>query len=60
MTDDRTRGEKFGGKICKAVYESEPWWPELAVPKGKPNMVLIVLDDNSKAVTRDPPRTDGR
>ncbi len=48
MTDDRTRREKIGGKIGKTVYESEPWWPELAVPKGKPNIVLIVLDDTGR------------
>ena len=45
MAERHPRGEKFGGKIGKTVYESEPWWPELAVPEGKPNIVLIVLDD---------------
>ena len=45
MAEKHPRGEKFGGRIGKTVYESEPWWPELAVPEGKPNIVLIVLDD---------------
>ena len=27
-------GERFGGRIGRAVYESEPWWPELPVPEG--------------------------
>ncbi len=38
-------GEKFAGKIGKTVYESEPWWPDRPVPEGKPNIILIVLDD---------------
>ena len=42
-------GEEFRGRIGKTVYESEPWWPELAVPAGKPNIVLIVLDDTGFA-----------
>ncbi len=42
-------GEEFRGRIGRTVYESEPWWPELAVPAGKPNIVLIVLDDTGFA-----------
>ncbi len=38
-------GEEFAGKIGKTVYESEPWWPDRPVPEGKPNIILIVLDD---------------
>ena len=38
-------GESFGGRIGRTVYESEPWWPDVRLPKDKPNVVLIVLDD---------------
>ena len=38
-------GEAFGGRIGRTVGESEPWWPETDIPRGKPNVVLIVLDD---------------
>jgi len=40
---------EFRGRIGKTVYESEPWWPELLAPTGKPNVVLIVLDDTGFA-----------
>ncbi len=39
-------GEAFEGRIGRTVYESEPWWPELRVPRGKPNVVLVVLADS--------------
>jgi arylsulfatase len=45
MVKSHPAGEKFGGSIGKTVYESEPWWPELPVSAGKPNIVVIVLDD---------------
>ncbi|MDF1735067.1 MAG: sulfatase-like hydrolase/transferase [Minwuia sp.] len=35
----------FGGKIGRTFSESEAWWPEPQLPKGKPNVLLIVLDD---------------
>ena len=39
--------EEFGGKIGKTARESTPWWPEelYQPPVGKPNVVMIVLDD---------------
>ena len=39
--------EVFGGKIGKTVRESKPWWPPQLYqpPVGKPNVVMIVLDD---------------
>ncbi|MEG9862662.1 MAG: arylsulfatase [Parvularculales bacterium] len=39
-------GEDFQGRIGKTVYESEPWWPQMEISAGKPNVVLIVLDDS--------------
>jgi arylsulfatase len=38
-------GEQFEGVIGRTVSESTPWWPEPALPKGVPDVVLIVLDD---------------
>ena len=40
---------EFGGKIGRTVDESEAWWPEQKLPKDKPNVVLIVLDDTGFA-----------
>ena len=45
MSYKHPAGESFGGQIGRTVYESEPWWPPTKVPKDKPNVVLIVLDD---------------
>lgn len=45
MSFKHPSGEDFQGKIGRTVYESEPWWPEPKLPTGKPNVVLIVLDD---------------
>lgn len=42
-------GEVFEGRIGRTVYESEPWWPETELPSGRPNVVLIVLDDTGFA-----------
>ena len=38
-------GEPFEGRIGRTVYESEPWWPVPITGSGKPNVVLVVLDD---------------
>ena len=38
-------GEPFEGRIGRTVYESEPWWPVPKTGSGKPNVVLVVLDD---------------
>ena len=44
-------GEDFGGRIGRTVGESEPWWPDTGIPRGKPNVVLIVLDDTGYSPT---------
>jgi len=38
----------FGGRIGPTVAESEPWWPEQP-PAGRPNVVMVVLDDTGFA-----------
>ncbi|MCB1644899.1 MAG: arylsulfatase [Pseudomonadales bacterium] len=45
MSFKHPSGEQFEGKIGRTVYESEPWWPTPKLPQGKPNVVLVVLDD---------------
>lgn len=49
MSQKHPSGEAFEGKIGRTVYESEPWWPEPNINTGKPNVVLIVLDDTGYA-----------
>ena len=37
---------KFGGVIEEKASESKPWWPPRIVPpKGAPNVLLIMTDD---------------
>jgi Sulfatase len=37
---------KFGGVIEEKASESKPWWPPRVVPpKGAPNVLLIMTDD---------------
>jgi len=54
----------FGGRIERFEADSEPWWPEQKLPKGRPNIVLICLDDTgfshfgSYGSTIDTPATD--
>ena len=37
---------KFGGVIKETAPESTPWWPPRVVPpKGAPNILLIMTDD---------------
>src|SRR5208282_143596 len=37
---------KFGGVIKEKAAESTPWWPPRIVPpKGAPNVLLIMTDD---------------
>src|SRR5262245_12205619 len=37
---------KFGGAIKQHQAQSKPWWPpQVAAPKGAPNVLLIMLDD---------------
>ena len=45
MSYEHPSGEPFEGRIGRTVYESEPWWPAPPTGSGKPNVVLIVLDD---------------
>ena len=45
MSYKHPSGEPFEGRIGRTVYESEPWWPAPTTGSGKPNVVLVVLDD---------------
>jgi arylsulfatase A-like enzyme len=43
---------KFGGVIKETYKDSKPWWPPRIVPpKGAPNVLLIMTDDQGYAVT---------
>lgn len=35
----------YGGRIGDVVAESEPWWPDPRDQTGRPNVVVILLDD---------------
>ncbi len=42
---------KFGGVIKQAATDSTPWWPPRIVPpKGAPNILLIMTDDQGYGV----------
>src|SRR5580658_7170558 len=42
---------KFGGVIKETLKGSEPWWPPRIVPpKGAPNVLLIMTDDQGYGV----------
>jgi arylsulfatase A-like enzyme len=42
---------KFGGVIKEDYTQSKPWWPPRVVPpKGAPNVLLIMTDDQGYAV----------
>jgi hypothetical protein len=42
---------KFGGVIKESAKDSTPWWPPLVVPpKGAPNLLLIMTDDQGYGV----------
>jgi len=42
---------KFGGKIERNALQSTPWWPPRVVPpKGAPNVLLIMTDDQGFAL----------
>ena len=42
---------KFGGVINETVKDSKPWWPPRIVPpKGAPNVLLIMTDDQGYGV----------
>jgi arylsulfatase A-like enzyme len=44
--------EKFGGVINPSAKDSTPWWPpRLVPPKGAPNILLIMTDDQGYGVS---------
>jgi arylsulfatase len=43
---------KFGGTINLSAKDSKPWWPPMVVPpKGAPNVLLIMTDDQGYGVS---------
>jgi hypothetical protein len=43
---------QFGGVINKSAADSKPWWPPRVVPpKGAPNVLLIMTDDQGYGVS---------
>jgi arylsulfatase len=43
---------KFGGVIKESAADSKPWWPPRVVPpKGAPNVLLIMTDDQGYGVS---------
>src|SRR6201991_3681192 len=43
---------KFGGVIKENAKDSKPWWPPTVVPpKGAPNVLLIMTDDQGYGVS---------
>ena len=43
---------KFGGVINESAKDSKPWWPPRIVPpKGAPNVLLIMTDDQGYGVS---------
>jgi arylsulfatase A-like enzyme len=43
---------KFGGVIKESYQDSKPWWPPRVVPpKGAPNVLLIMTDDQGYGVS---------
>jgi arylsulfatase len=43
---------EFGGVINETVKDSKPWWPPRVVPpKGAPNVLLIMTDDQGYGVS---------
>ncbi len=44
--------QKFGGVIKESYKDSKPWWPARVVPpKGAPNILLIMTDDQGYGVS---------
>src|SRR5258707_15658266 len=43
---------KFGGVIKESAKDSKPWWtPRVVPPKGAPNVLLIMTDDQGYGVS---------
>jgi Sulfatase len=43
---------KFGGVIKESAKDSTPWWaPRVVPPKGAPNVLLIMTDDQGDGVS---------
>ena len=43
---------KFGGVINESAKDSKPWWPPRVVPpKGAPNVLLIMTDDQGYGIS---------
>ena len=43
---------QFGGVIKQEAKDSKPWWPpQVAPPKGAPNVLLIMTDDSGYGVS---------
>jgi hypothetical protein len=43
---------KFGGVINESAKDSTPWWaPRVVPPKGAPNVLLIMTDDQGYGVS---------
>src|SRR4029077_21133082 len=43
---------RFGGVINPSAAQSQPWWPPTVVPpKGAPNVLLIMTDDQGYGVS---------
>jgi len=44
--------QKFGGVIKESAKDSRPWWPpRIVAPKGAPNVLLIMTDDQGYGVS---------
>ena len=37
--------QQFGGRIGRTLEESQPWWPPAEDTTGRPNVLVVLLDD---------------
>jgi arylsulfatase len=49
MTGVSPNEPDFGGRIGRTYRDSTPWWPSPPAGLGRPNVVLVVLDDTGFA-----------